>query len=572
MKILIIGAKGMLGQELAKVFNDEDLHQWDREEIDITDRNAVFTKVKALAPDIIINAAAYNAVDQAEEETELAHLVNAVGPKNLAEVARDLHTKFVHYSSDYVFDGTKTDGYTETDTPNPISEYGRSKLAGERFVQTAGGQYYIIRLSRLFGRPALSDGAKKSFVDVMRDLGETKDELQVVNEEVSCPTYAPDLALQTKRLLSLQLPAGIYHSANAGACTWYEFAAEIFKTLNKTLHLIPVAGSTFPRPAKRPAYSELKTTKMPAMRPWSEALREYLNRDNRPVKTDLTSKSNSAANLNQMPLNQNVIPPVVPQSVGSSRGMKGIVLAGGKGTRLYPLTKITSKQLLPVFNKAMVMYPVETLIRAGIKDILIIVAPDHAGDYLRLLGSGRELGVKFTYEIQDEPKGLPEAFIIGENFIGDDDVTMILGDNIFFGHDFSDDIQSFVKGGRIFAVEVPDPERFGVVEFDSTMKVLSIEEKPQQPKSHYAIPGVYIYDHRVINIAKGIRPTWRTETDIVEVHKAYLGLNELDVRMVRGSWYDAGTFESLLQASNEAAAEAYKKKLGMNPDIYTAKK
>ena len=549
----------MLGQELAKVFVDSEVHLWDREEVDITDRDSVFTKIKALAPNVVINSAAYNAVDQAEEESDLAHLVNAVGPKNLAEVARDLNCVFVHYSSDYVFDGTNVAGYIETDTPNPISEYGRSKLAGERFVQTVGGQYYIIRLSRLFGRPAVSDGAKKSFIDVMRELAETKDELQVVNEEVSCPTYAPDLALQTKKIIDSQLPYGIYHAANSNACTWYQLAEETFKILNKNIRLIPVSGDTFPRPAKRPAYSEVKNTKLAPIRSWQDALRDYLN----PSLSFTPPESERSAPINR---------PINITQKSTSNNMKGIVLAGGKGTRLNPLTKITSKQLLPVFNKAMVMYPIETLIKAGIKDILIIVAPDYAGDFLRLLGSGKELGVKFTYEIQDEPKGLPEAFIIGENFIGDDNVTLILGDNIFFGHDFTDDIRSFDSGGRIFAVHVPDPERFGVVEFDSDLKVLSIEEKPQKPKSSYAVPGVYIYDNRVINIAKGVKPTWRAETDIVEVHKAYLGLNELDVRMVRGSWYDAGTFESLLQASNEAATQEYKKQIGVNNDVFINKK
>ncbi|OGF31029.1 spore coat protein [Candidatus Falkowbacteria bacterium RIFOXYD2_FULL_35_9] len=252
--------------------------------------------------------------------------------------------------------------------------------------------------------------------------------------------------------------------------------------------------------------------------------------------------------------------------------MKGIILAGGKGTRLKPLTKITSKQLLPVYDKPMIMYPLETLIKAGIKDILIIVAPDYAGQFLQLLGSGKDLGVKISYEIQDEPKGLPEAFIIGENFIGDDNVTLILGDNLFFDHDFVQDIQSFEKGGRIFAVDVPDPQRFGVVEFDTNMRVVSIEEKPQNPKSNYAIPGIYIFDSRVCNIAKGIKPTWRPETDITEVMNAYRGMNELDVRMVNGRWLDTGTFESLLKAANVVAAEEYKKKLGFDESIFQNKK
>lgn len=231
--------------------------------------------------------------------------------------------------------------------------------------------------------------------------------------------------------------------------------------------------------------------------------------------------------------------------------MKGIILAGGHATRLRPLTKMTSKQLLPVYNKPMIYYPLYTLLNAGIKEILIIIAPDYAGQFLNLLGSGKEFGddVKLTYEIQDSPRGLADAFIVGENFIGDDSVTMILGDNIF-EHDFTDDIKSFEKGGRIFAIEVPDPERFGVVEFDENQKVLSIEEKPNNPKSNFAIPGLYIFDNRVIEFAKNVVPSERGEIEITSLHNAYLELGELDVRQVKGKWFDAGTFDSLLAASN----------------------
>jgi len=231
--------------------------------------------------------------------------------------------------------------------------------------------------------------------------------------------------------------------------------------------------------------------------------------------------------------------------------MKGIILAGGKATRLRPLTKMTSKQLLPVYNKPMIYYPLYTLLNAGIKDILIIIAPEYAGHFLNLLGSGKEFGegVKFSYEVQDSPRGLADAFIVGENFIGDDSVTMILGDNIF-EHDFTDDIKTFEKGGRIFAIEVPDPKRFGVVEFDENNKVLSIEEKPENPKSNFAIPGLYIFDNRVIQFAKEVEPSERGEIEITDLHNKYLSLGELDVRQVKGKWFDAGTFDSLLEASN----------------------
>ena len=227
--------------------------------------------------------------------------------------------------------------------------------------------------------------------------------------------------------------------------------------------------------------------------------------------------------------------------------MKGIILSGGSATRLRPCTKITSKQLLPVYNRPMIYYPLNTLIKAGIKDILIIIAPEYAGDYLNLLGSGRELGVKFAYEIQDKPEGLSQAFIIGENFIGDESVAMILGDNIF-EDDFSEDIKSFKSGAKVFAKEVSDPKRFGVVEFDANQRALSIEEKPENPKSNYCVTGLYIYDNRVVAAAKGLKPSIRGELEITDLNKWYLEKGELEVAMVKGAWLDAGTFDSLLEA------------------------
>jgi glucose-1-phosphate thymidylyltransferase len=237
--------------------------------------------------------------------------------------------------------------------------------------------------------------------------------------------------------------------------------------------------------------------------------------------------------------------------------MKGIILAGGKGTRLYPLTKITSKQLLPVYDKPMIFYPLETLLNAGIKDILIIVAARHAGDFLNLLGSGKEFDANFTYEIEDSPAGLAQAFIIGEDFIGDDDVAMILGDNIF-EDDFSAAIKKFKSGAHVFAKRVPDPERFGVVKFNKNGKAVRIEEKPKEYISDYAITGLYIYDKRVVNVAKKLKPSKRGELEITDLHKWYLKKNQLKVDVVNGEWLDAGTFKSLVYASNWALKKRQK--------------
>lgn len=233
--------------------------------------------------------------------------------------------------------------------------------------------------------------------------------------------------------------------------------------------------------------------------------------------------------------------------------MKGIILAGGRATRLRPLTLVTSKQLLPVYDKPMIYYPLQTLIDAGIKDILIIIAPDYSGQFLNLLGDGSEFGVHFSYVVQKEPKGLADAFIIGEHFIDGDNVTMILGDNIFVNQNFSDSIKNFQKGGMIFAKEVPDPERYGVVEFGQNQEVLSIEEKPVNPKSNYAIVGLYTFDSQVCQAAKNLVPSARGEIEITDLHKFYLNKGELKVNTFTGTWEDAGTFESLLRVSNEIA-------------------
>ena len=231
--------------------------------------------------------------------------------------------------------------------------------------------------------------------------------------------------------------------------------------------------------------------------------------------------------------------------------MRGIILSGGSGTRLAPLTKITSKQLLPVYHRPMIYYPLNTLITAGIKEILIIIAPERAGDYLNLLGSGKEFGCKFTYEIQDKPRGLADAYRIGENFIDQENVCMILGDNIF-ADDLSAEIKNFKTGGKLFAKKVPDPERFGVVKFDERMKAVKIVEKPKEWLSDYALTGLYIFDNRVVGIVKNIQASARGEMEITDIQNWYLERGELEVAMVAGEWIDAGTFDSLLRAQNLA--------------------
>jgi len=233
--------------------------------------------------------------------------------------------------------------------------------------------------------------------------------------------------------------------------------------------------------------------------------------------------------------------------------MKGIILAGGSGTRLYPITKGISKQIMPVYDKPMIYYPLSVLMLAGIKEILIITTPDDSAQFKRLLGNGEELGCSFSYAVQEKPNGLAQAFVIGEDFIGKDKVALILGDNIFYGSGFSKLVQSFnnVDGAAIFAYEVSDPERYGVVEFDKDFNALSIEEKPKHAKSNYAVPGLYFYDNEVIDIAKNIQPSPRGEYEITDVNKVYLNNGKLKVGVMnRGvAWLDTGTFDSLSDAS-----------------------
>ena len=240
--------------------------------------------------------------------------------------------------------------------------------------------------------------------------------------------------------------------------------------------------------------------------------------------------------------------------------MKGIILSGGTATRLFPLTATTSKQLLPIYDRQMIFYPLNTLVKAGIKDILIIVAPEHSGQFLNLLGSiFKNHGINIFFEVQKTPRGLADAFLVGENFIDNSSVAMVLGDNIF-EDDLAEDIRDFKSGSMIFAKKVSDPERFGVVKFDENGKATEVKEKPKEFLSDWAITGLYVYDKKVVEIARTLAPSDRGEIEITDINKKYLEAGELSVKKIEGEWLDAGTFDSLLEAGNVVKEkEIYKK-------------
>ncbi len=282
MKILLAGASGNLGQDIVRVFRaaGHEVVETDRGQLDITDAAAVVRVIDEVHPDIVINTAAYNAVDKVEDPAvyPIAFAINATGPKNLAEACAARSILFVHYSTDYVFAGDKPEGYTEDDVPHPISKYGETKAAGEDFVRAAGGAWYIVRLSKIFGTPGISDVAKPSFVSLMLRLAKEKPSLSIVDEEVGMPTYTNDIAEATLRMVTTGTPPGVYHVVNEGAgVTWYQFAEEIFGIAGVTTPRTPVPSSAFPRAAHVPKFAMLRNTKLPKLRPRIDALRAFLS-------------------------------------------------------------------------------------------------------------------------------------------------------------------------------------------------------------------------------------------------------------------------------------------------------
>lgn len=517
-KILLIGKDGMLGSELfsrlAKNPNYE-VEGTTLETLDICDAEAVCQKAQQEKPYFIVNCAAYTNVDGCETNFDLANAVNGVAVGNIAQAAKLVDATLIQISTDYVFDGELPveKAYTEEMEPCPVSAYGKTKLLGEENAKKAE-KYYILRTAWLYGQG-------NNFVRTMLKLAQTREEISVVCDQHGSPTSTTTLCEIIEAMLEKEPEYGIYHSTNEGFTTWYEFAKKIFELSGKQITVKPVTSEEYPTPTKRPHNSQLSKEKLHRIRSISERLCRGFKRVFE-RREDI---------------------------------MKGIILAGGSGTRLYPITLAVSKQLLPVYDKPMIYYPLSTLMQAGINEVLIISTPVHISAFEALLGTGEELGMKLSYKVQEKPVGLADAFRLGADFIGEDSVSLILGDNMIYGPGLETMLQeasSLTEGGVIFGYEVSDPTSYGVVEMDADGNAISIEEKPEQPKSNLAVPGLYFYDNTVVEIAKNIQPSARGEIEITDVNKEYMNRGNLKVLTLgRGfAWFDTGTPDRLNDAAD----------------------
>ncbi|MBI3034102.1 dTDP-4-dehydrorhamnose reductase [Candidatus Woesearchaeota archaeon] len=502
MKILILGADGLLGKDLVSVFSNEKVVAWKRKDLDITKKGDVSRKIAELKPDLVINAAAYTDVDGAETSKELCLEVNGYAAGYVADACSLAGASLLHLSTDYVFDGNQN-GYTEYDQPNPINVHGQAKALAERLIREKMEKYFIVRTSGLFGRH------RSNFVDTIIRLARERDKIAVVTDQVICPGYTKDVAVKIKEIV-YSCDFGIYHVTNSGSCSWYEYAKKIIELAGLKTVVVPITSDELDRPARRPKCSILINTKLEPLRGWEDALKDYLG---------LVT-------------------------------IKGVILAGGTGSRLLPITKVTNKHLLPVHDKPMIFYPLFSMINAGIRKILLITGTECAGDFMKLLGSGKEFGIDLTYKVQDGALGIAQALSLSEDFVGNDKFVAILGDNIFTD-DISGEIEAFKNGtesARIFLKEVGDAERFGVAELQGN-RIIGIEEKPRKPKSRYAVTGIYMYNPDVFEIIRALKPSARGEYEITDVNNEYIRKGTLAYSFLNGHWTDAGTFDSLYRAS-----------------------
>ncbi len=480
--LLVFGAEGQVGRELMLLAAARGVNAvgFSRAEADITDVDSIARLIAGSRPRIVVNCAAFTAVDKAEAEPDLAFAVNAAGAGVLAAAADRAGVPILHLSTDYVFDGSKAGAYAEEDAVAPLGVYGRSKAEGEALVRRVP-RHVILRTAWVYG----AHGG--NFLKTMLRLAAERDRLRVVADQRGCPTGTRDLA---EAILAVDAALGgegaetagklygTYHLAGQGVTTWHAFAAAI-------------VAAQAPYTNKRPPVDPIVDRGLSHSRAPACEFGTRLARLRRRIRLSRETLGRADGGNGG---------PAFPPGRKAFTSMKGIILAGGTGTRLYPLTCVVSKQLLPVYDKPMIYYPLSALMMAGIRDILIITTPGDQDAFKRLLGDGRALGIRCPTPCSRQPNGLAEAFIIGRDFVGDDRVALVLGDNIFYGHGLPELLASARardSGATVFGYIVSDPERYGVVEIDKGGRALTIEEKPAAPRSNLAVTGLYFYDNSV---------------------------------------------------------------------------
>ncbi len=527
--ILIFGA-GYLGQRLAELLPNASVSS-----VRVDDRAAVLAELTRLKPRAVINATGKTGqpnVDWCETHQVETYRTNTVGALVLADACQEQGVYLVQLASGCIFYGNSPDplGWKEEDATNPQAFYSRTKYAADlilsRLPKTA-----VVRL-RL---PIDSIPSPKNLID---KLASYKQVLDVQNSV----TIISDLAQVIQQLIE-KGATGIFHATNPGALRYRDLIG-LYRELVDPQHTTEwITEEDMLRrglATKQRSTCILQSTRLAEfgiqMRPLPIAIRETMEAYARAKRAPVPQATPSPM-------------PVTLSNLKQPRRMKGLIVAGGKGTRLAPLTNITSKQLLPIHNKPMVLYPLQTLLSSGIKDILIVTGPEYPHHFVKLLGSGANYGCNISYRIQDEAGGIAQVVGMAEDFVGDDSVAVILGDNIF-EDTFAEPLKQFKEGALAFYKPVADAQRFGVMEIDGSGRVLSIEEKPKQPKSNFAQVGLYVYDSSVFDLIRTLKPSDRGELEITDLNNLYLTAGKLKASPIQGFWSDAGTFDSLKRATD----------------------
>ncbi|KAA0206985.1 NAD-dependent epimerase/dehydratase family protein [Candidatus Uhrbacteria bacterium] len=531
MKILVFGSRGFIGGKMLRAWPDAV-----GTDARIDDKASVLKALDEHRPDAVVNAAGRTGrpnVDWCESHQAETHRDNVIGALTLGEACHERGVYLLHLSSGCVFYGHSPDprGWREEDFANPSATYSRSKYAAELALMT----YPNVAIVRL--RMPIDDApSERNLID---KLANYKQVVDVANSV----TVVPDLIDACRRIIEKR-GTGVFHTVNPGVMRHRDLL-DLYREYVDPNHrvewireeeLVSKGLATKKRSNNVMQSKRLQELGI-EMRPIDVALRDTM------IKYAENNKRATSNEYRRMESGATLL-----ATRYSNPRMKGLILAGGKGTRLAPLTNTTNKHLLPVGKKQMILYPLQTLLDAGIRDIMIVTGPDHAGHFMNLLGSGAALSCRLTYRIQDEAGGIAHAVALAEDFVGQDHVTVILGDNIFEDN-FLAPISSFQGGALTFYKAVHDPHRFGVVEVDPSGRVLSIEEKPAQPKSSFAQVGLYVYDATVFDVIRALKPSTRGELEIAHTNSAFLAQGRLVARPVRGFWSDAGTFESLRRAS-----------------------